>query len=668
MADARVLLAFAALAALALLFVERGVPSAFAPICALGSAGLWVVLFGCFGALRLGGWLLYLACAAAAAWVLWRCIRQKKAPGPLGYGFWFFVGAGLCVICLLWAKQPMFTGWDEFSLWGTGGKLMKIYDEFYVTAPMGWIWPQPQTPLLMTFSYIFQFFGEGFAEWQTYVAVDVFQFAAMAAVLAPFDAKRRSGWVCALPAGIVCLLTPFMFQYYETLIKLSDVYLTSLADLPMGLCFAAALCCWYGSRRRLADLVPVCITLAALTLTKDIGMTLALVVCALILIDELLARHEAAISLKKRLGMAFAKFGIAFGAVALPFVGWSAYTSAAAGVDRLQDAGGKLNASLLDFPGLFLKDLFASPQSDFFREINWGMRWQFTHNRTTMLGAGLVVVCAILAMLAVAAFITKDKGHRRRCVLFLVFSPLGFAAYYLLLTMTYLYMMRPEQALESYNRYVYPYYIGWLLCALLLLGHSCTELPVESRRLAWRPAVGSVALLGLCAAMMLRMWQLVPGVYTLLGANPAEYNERRAFAQEVRQFRQKLPVDGRTFYVNTDDDGHGWFTWSYELLPWQLDYSFGGGSLIERTQQPDGTLHKRIISADELAQYLLDTGCDRVFIDYINYGDSDFVALYGRLFEDGLAANKAGLTNLYAVVPEGGGVTLAPVLEGGQTG
>ena len=660
MDNLRILLAFAALLALALFYVRLGLSASLAPLCAVGTVALWLSLAGGLGFLRAGGWLLYLFCAGCAVFLLWQGIARKKQPPRPGFGFWFFALGGLGFIVLLWLRQPLFAGWDEFSLWGTAAKLMKLNDELYTTAPVGWIWTPTQKPAYIVFGYFFQFFGTSFAEWQTYVACDIFLLALLATLFAPFDKKLKNHWNAALPLAVLALLVPYVFQHYQEAHAVSAVYMDALGDIPLGLCFAAVFACWYGApdKRRLSAMVPVAVALALLTTTKDIGFSLALVAAAMVAADYLLAETAPgpapSLTKRRRLGGFALRLALGLAAVLVPFTAWEAYTGAISGASRLDSAVTEGGVGLLQAPLLLVRDMASPNKTNFFNQITGSMTQFFFTSRGNMLGSGLAIALLVFALLGLSCLICTNRGHRRRCVLFGALSTLGFAAYYYLVVLTsYLYIFRPEQALafESYDRYVYPYYIGWLLGAVVLL---CTGLASAQAR--WVP-VGKLALLGLAAAVFLRVGLLIPPHYTVLGVHPDEFSERREFNAHVDSLKPLLDPAGRTFLVKSGDNGIGWFMYCHQLLPWQLDYSFGG-VLEQRERQPDGTVQRRPVTPEELVAHLLESGCTTVYIDFADY---DFIQTYGALFSDGLAAYQNGRASLYTVRPGGGGVVLEPV-------
>lgn len=649
MENFRVIIAFFALFAWLAFFIQKGIKSALAPLAVCTATALWFTLFGCMGQLLLGGWLYYLLAACAGGIVVWEIVVKKQNTIKISYGLLFFVFFSLLFMGLLWAREPMFTTWDEFSFWGTAGKLTKLNNELYPTTEIGWIWPVTQTPVNIVIGYFFQFFGKEFTEWQTYLGVNVLQLSALAACLAPFEKKH---WYMAFPTGLGLFVTPFLFAHYGQPHFISSVYLDSLGDLTMGLLFGGALAAWFSApkgRGKMQAYLPFWLALGALTLTKDIGFIFALLGLVLAVADCLFRREENPLKGKARVLPVLQQGAAAFAAVLLPFFGWSFYLQRALAVNRF-NLGGKKDIGMLEMPLLFLQETFSPEKSEKYLEVMQGMVERFFQLSLTLLGPGVRVVAVILALVWLAAAITVHKNHRRRCLVFGVFSTLGFVGYSLFIAMTYIYIFRPEQTFESYERYIYPYYLGWFLGGLVLLGFSA----VASR---WKVEGGAV-LLALGLLFGFRFMQNFPLTQTVLGFHRDEYNFRREFAAGVEQLTSRLPLEGRTFIVSSGDDGSRWFTFSFQMLPWQADYSFGGGGLIQRTKQPDGTVALHELTPEEWEDYLHQTGCTHVFLDD---ADQAFWDKYGALFEDEGQAYLQGATQLYEVKQQTNGLLLVPM-------
>lgn len=655
---AGILLSFAALATLALFLVHKGVAPSAAPLAAVCGTVLFFTLFGYFGLLYAAGWVYHLAALGLAIYMGVKFFVKKMPLPKLSGGFWFFIVGSLFIIVLFWVRQPMFLNWDEFSTWGTGAKLTKLYNVLYPVAPVGWNWPATQPPAFMNFAYFMQFWGAEFSEWQTYAAYDILQLACLACLALPFSKKQAN---IAFPLMLAGLLTPYILTLSAGPTKLTAVYLTTYADIPMALLFAAALLYYFGAKQHnWAGMLPLCLCLAALPLTKaPVGVALALVVAAIVFADTLFRKADAPLGAWKRAKPALARLGLCAGSAVAGYASWSLYTSAALGVSS-GNLGGGGNIGMLEMPVQFVKDLFSSQQSGHFRLIVYGNGEQpgmlelFFSSKTTLLGSGAVVLGICLAIGLFAAFIAKDKALRRRSILFSVFSSLGFAAYYLFLTMYYIYIFTQSQAFTDYERYVYPYYIGCFLVALLLLGTAAknSRFVVE----------GKLAVLLLCALLCFRFVQTVPPVYSLVGFHSSEFDARREQSAEIQAMTQDLEMDSTTFIVSIGPSGDFmWFVYCYEFLPWQVDYSYGGGNeggnFTTYSKQPDGTVETHFVTADEWQAYLLASECDYVLIDE---ADDGFRQIYGHLFADGMESYFTEKTNLYTVQAVGQQVQLVP--------
>lgn len=658
MTDFRILIAFAALCAVALFYVSLGVKGAFAPFCAACTAIVWFSLMGTVGLLRVGGWLFYLAAAAAVVWLILRHGQGKKPLAAPGFGFWFFVGAGLALMLLLYIRQPLFLYWDEFSFWGAAGKLTKLTDTLFPVAEIGWAAPSTQKPGLVVFSYFFQFFGSGFSEWQTYAASDVFMVAGLATVLGAFDKNKH--WNAALPLMLVLFLVPFAFRHGIPTQIVSTVYMDSTAELPLGCAFGATLAMWFGGERgRLRGMGPVCLGLACLVLLKDAALMFALVAAVLVACDYLCTPQDNRPKLRGRLGGAAARLGLGLFCVAAVFLLWDAYAASVIGTSRLEDVGGTAQTGMLQMPLLFIQDLLRPEKSEIFTTVTSGMV-QYFFMRNNMFGSGFTAMLGMLGILgATALFLCpKRSALRRQCIVFGIFSTLGFAAYYLFLTLSYLYILSPIEArrLASYDRYVYPFYMGLFLVVLFL---ACQGLAAAKRRPA---AAGKAVLVLLAAGLLVRTWQFVPLQYSVLGVPQEEYSERLEFNRNVAHLKSRLDPDGKTFIVTSQDEGMRLYMYVHEMLPLRTDYSYGGGGRLRvKKPGPDGTSQVVEVTLAEFEEYLAESGCTTLYFDSIN---AIFIENYGSLFSDGLQGAAEGRTLLYSISVQDGHVWMEPVLDG----
>ncbi len=646
MSDLRPFLALLVFLVLAVFYAERGIKSALAPLCAVCSAGLIVVLFGMVGQLALGTGLVYVLAVVAAVYLLLRFWRFKKPFPNLGLGFWAFAGSCTVMLLVLCVREPLFLTWDEFSTWGTAAKLMKLNHEMYTTAEVGWVWTATQPPLLSCLGYFVQFFGMEFVPWQHYAAINFLQLAAVSALLAPLEKKH---WALAVPVALIGFVTPYLFTIYTQAVKMTAPWLDSLADVPMGFLFGAALIAWfYGAKHGWKRLLPALLALASLTFTKDTALALALVAAVLMAVDALVQKKPENRRVFVHIMAAGGVLAAGFAAVIVPFLLWAQHLAWAADINRFE-LGGVRNAGMSELFILFFSDLFSSEQSEHFQMIVQEMPRMFALQNSTMLGSGVMVTGGILALVALAAFLSGHSTQRRRCLAFGVFSTLGFLPYFLLIMVTYLYVFRPEQAFASFERYLYPYYIGWFLATVSLLAFSAAH----SRK----KELTQLLMILFSLVLGLRVWMLVPPAMSVVGFNAAEYEERRRFESRVQNLTNQLDEDGKTFIISVNDTGINWFMYCYAFLPWQVDYSYGGGAFEERELQEDGSTQVTAIDAEGFREHLVESGVTSVLVDEAN---EDFANEYGMVFSDGLESYFNEGTQVYAVVFEGDTLFLEP--------
>lgn len=648
MNEARVLLALASLLVVALFIIDKGVKPALAPLTVVCATSLYFSVFGCLGLLVAGGWVYFSLAALALGYLVYKYIIKKASLPKLDYGFWFFAFASLAVILVLWIRDPRFVEFDEFSFWGTAAKLMKIFNELYTTAPVGWNWAASYSPGLVSFTYFFQFIGSGFYEWQVYAAYDIITLAVIAAMLAPFKYKH---WDTALPVAVIGFLVPFIFRVYATPQYVASPYLDSMGDIPSGLLFGGAIACWYSAdSKRWQSLLPVCMAVMMLTSTKDTSFALSILVSGIVLMDMLFRKREQDDTLKQHLAKSGAVFGVVFAAAVLPYLGWSKYLSQLGVGHSSGEEATNISPVTMVFKGI--AELFSEEKSERFLTVAKGMPQRFVspEMKVATFGSGLVVTAVILFMLVFAVVFARAEKQRRKTIVFTVISTLGFLAYSVLIALTYIYIFRDYQVFTDYERYLSPYYIGWFIGAVVLLGKTAKDsrFAVEGRAL----------ILGICALFCFYFARTMPINYTFVGFHQDEFEFRREESRAAQRVSALLPEDSLTYLVSQDDNGKKWFTYVFEFLPRQLFYGTGGGRMGPEGAMPEGTLYFYPISRSEWEKQLIENNVTHVFIDD---ADPMFREEYGPLFADGMDGYFEGDTILYKVVVSGTGAKLMPM-------
>lgn len=625
------LVSLAALAGFAVLLARRtSLPAPLAPFTALCGVMVFLALGGMAGLLVPTGWLCF--ALAAGAWVLAFAPVGRKNPvsvlaAPGFVAFWVLAAALL--VFFAW-RQPMYSTWDEFSFWGTAAKIVKTSGALYGNAEIGWDWVGSHRPGLIMLGYFFQFFGP-YAEWRVLAGYDILLLSIFTTLTA---GAPKGAWRRVVPALGFGFLLPFLITLYGNITRTTDLYASSLSDIPLGLTFGGAMAVYYMNKRR--ALWPTALALAALCMEKDTGFAMALVAAGIIGADAFLgALAERAPA--PAAGKTLAKAAGLFVACVAAFLPWQYYLSAVTTADT-SNVGGTQQMGQAEMVITGCKELLGIGRTEKFSTIMGGMVKNLFTMTTTMVGPFIVVVALTMVLAVAAALFTREKSLRRQAGVFAVLGLGGFAAYYFFIGLTYVYVFRDEvsDGLVGFERYIYPYLLGWLLAAGALALRAMDE-----ERPAGLVQTGfGVLVLGLAGLVWLR----VPFTLTVFGCGDAAYAERRQTQAVTEEVQAVVPADAYIFFVSQGDDGSRWFLYTYEFYPWYLDYSGttgmgGGGTFALPGAMPEDTLYYHPYTTEELHDCILDSGCTYIFIEA---SDDLFAEGYAGLFSDELAGCETG--------------------------
>lgn len=465
-------LVFCAVLMLCALYVFRfNGNSATAPLFVISYSMLHMSIFAGFNQLALGAASFF---ALAIAAFLYMLFQRKKLSFKNSFftpGMVFFIAGSLFFMALYAVRQPIFTEWDEFSFWGVAPKLVTVTGQMY-SAVESSLRAVTFTPGLIAYDYLFQSFGE-FAPWKVYCAYNIMYLSVFAAALAPFSKKEKRAH--AAPLALFCFLAPFLCTEYLRLIYVSPVYRGALSDIPLGIMFGAALVAYFAAEEKdLKTMLVVIFTLACEALVKDMGFALSLVGAGIIAWDYLFVENgleHFKQALQKTFKPILSRLGWCAAFFATPvvaFMGWSLHLKNFLNLDRT-DIGGEQEMQMVEMLVTGVKELFSSNKSEKFSAVMDAMIDAFLNEDITLFGSGLCM-CAVIGLLLLIAFIAWDKKGKIRTAWFSLLSAGGFLVFYIFTGFTYVYVFKGADGygLVSYNRYIYPYYIGWLLAAALL--------------------------------------------------------------------------------------------------------------------------------------------------------------------------------------------------------
>lgn len=666
-----ILITFAALLALCLfVHAEMGLASGAAPLFVLCGTMIWYSVLGSVHLLFLAGVLWFLAALAAAFW-LWKRRKTLDPREIFSPAFVYFVLASLAVLVVFAVRRPVFVEWDEFSFWGIAAKVVKTENQLYTYNPGG-MRATTFVPGLIMLDYAFQFLGSAFVPWKVYAAYDMLYFAVFAAA---FSMLRRRQWYLAVPAAAVLTLTPFLMTVYYRDIYVRTVYMNAYADIPMGLLFGAGLVLYFAPRKKTPGvLLGTLLAITATCIAKDMGFALCLIAAAIVCFDLIfLEKEDVPFFRLKGLWGRLCWCAALVAAPVAAFLGWAAHMAAVLDVNRF-DVGGAENMGMVQMVVTGLCELVGIGRTEKFTQIMQSMRRALYTVRMTMFslggetsriggllnGSGAIVM-AVLLTIFLAAFLLGDKRMKHRTAWVFLWSTLGFAAFYIFTGFTYVYVFKDSFGYElgDYNRYVYPYYIGWFVLAVSML---CASLKNTAPG-----GLGALFLLALCGGCIWRADAFLQPQLSVLDYPETLYLGRREQEANAAAAKQYLTADDRIFFVSFAPFGLGWFQYYYEFYPDVfVDYSFGSGpeftpGTIRRADAlPDFFTGEQVeyfstqpFTGEVWCEYLRASGCTAVFMDE---WDENFVRDYGYLFSDGL---KSG-AQLYLIEDTGAQMRFVP--------
>ncbi len=647
-------------------------------------------------------------------------IKEFLTPGMV-----LFLFASMVVIVVFAIREPIFMEWDEFSFWGMAPKLVKETGQMYTVYPSN-MRVTTFVPGLVMLSYHFQFIGLAFVQWKAIAAYNILFFAVFSAVLSGLKRKNwttavPAALICFLVPyllttyyRVIHVSLPYLFVY-------SDIPLGMVLAGALALYFSAEektpvimvpVLLTIMAESVLKDTGFVLALIGAGIITVD------LILCARRQTIKEAGFKSFTEKLPQKLGWSA---GLLAGPVAT-FFAWAWHMKTFMGVDRM-DVGGAKQMGAIEIVLTGLKELFTWSALDNFAseaKFTWNAAMQTVQTHLTTLGgaelpaisfdgvvtaeqdfvsvmtnmfraffedplsmfgfripgmqnaagapltipgSGAVIVLVILAICALA-FLVANKKQKVHIAWFTVVSAVGFLMYYIFIGFMYVYVFNSWQSatLNDYNRYIYPYYIAWMLAALALL---CVALKDRSQR-----NIGNIALLCISLLFLWRWDNYVQPQLSVVNVPESYYQGMRALGEETEEVRAFLPEGASVFYICQGDNGGMWFYRYFYYFPAELDYSFGGGTLSSDFEIKSPALNNvfddelraeyagKTLTPHYLCGYLTIKGCDYILIDN---ADKIFLDNYGHLFTDNLDGYFNGDTILYKIEGSGDDMYFVPV-------
>lgn len=547
-------------------------------------------------------------------------LAQFFTPGVI-----MFLAGSVFIFCVLAVRQPMLYVWDEFSFWGTSQKLTKHYGAIYTYYESSLI-GKTTPPALAVLSVFFQPVGQGYLEWKACFAYDVMFLASFAAWTGAF---KRKEWHKSFMVFLFGFLTPFVFEVYFKVVYMVRVYISIMADIPLGVTFAGAIAVYlFGKEQQnlpctldssenknrgtyILSLLPI---LISFTLMKDMGFAFSLIVVFIIFFDLVLTHSNFEfLKIKGFWGKicACAVMGIT---VVGTFMAWTIHMAKVLKANRFE-LGGAENLGMAEMLIVGVKELLSPEKSQKFLDMQGEMINAFLSRDVSMFGSGLRTLFVITAVFAVAFVLVRGGKNMLKIASLYVTNIIGFAAYYVFHLFIYVYIFKANAyGLPSYERYMYPYYLAFMAMGVMAL---C--IAVKNPRFAKIP---DLAVFGFAGGVFLLFTYFVSYENTFLLYTQDRETIMENITQSYESIADSVEADDIIFcYSEADDSGERWFKYTYVMspavivqdIPW-----FNPDGMDEDTY--NATWRQYFL------KYVEDAGITHLMIDY---GDEKLNKIFG---------------------------------------
>ncbi len=550
---------FTALVLLAFgLYTAFNIKSQFAPLVSLALLVDITILFGMYNLLKPGVVVSYGFALAVFAYGVYKnkdSLKQKLNEF-LTPGVALFLLASVAMLIFMSVKQPLMTEWDEFSFWGISGKMVKSHDRLYTYYKSSMI-GNSTPPGLPVLTYIFQWANPQFAEWLSFFSYDVMFFAVYSAFTGLFGRKE---WNTAVMVYLFGFLVPYVFEVYTKIIYLEPVYMITYADIPLGVVFAGAVAVYFFTEtddsRSVLSILPV---LIFLTFIKDMGFALSCIVAFVAFFDIFIGRKEYTfLKLKGIFAKIFAG-GVMVATALATFLSWSMHMARVMERDPFA-LGGAENMGMIQMLITGVKELLIGPQSEKFTFVKDRMFRVFFETKISFLGSGFVIFLIVTALFAMA-IITGDKKRKLRSGMMYITGLIGFVGYYVFHIFLYVYIFKEREGRElvSYNRYIYPYYIGCMSMGVFALCNSAKN------GKKWGRFISKTAIFCYSGIILVLFNFYTDYEHLFIGCSERNFALRKNIQLKVDYITPWIGEDDVIYLYSGGDNGQRWFIYTHEF-------------------------------------------------------------------------------------------------------
>lgn len=513
-----------------------------APFVFCCSLSLVLFFFALVDLLSLG---LILATALGYFLAVLQIIRIAKNPKSLNISYLdVLIVVPFIIFYIAVAKDFKFLIWDEFSFWASSTKI--IYETNALFKEDSPIFLKSYPPIQQLFQYYFvkQTF------WSEKNVLYAQTFWVLSSILCVVGSIVRGPLNISLTFIIA---TSFLYFFNYS-------YSTIYSDQLLGVCFAASLALAYDLNKKITTIIIFFISLATLSLIKEIGILLALVAFGIFYISYFLLHQSSDGSLKAKFLYPTIVSLLGLAGVIGVLKSWSWY------VATIQATRDVVIPNFSIFTDPAWNKRLSLTLSEFFTRIvkpgflNIADRWAIS-------SPSLLFLLIVLILLSVLVVFVKPRILRTKIILTLSIIFAGALGYLAALFLSYLVFFTEYEGirLASFERYFSSYILAWILLLYALLMSAVDTLKIKS-------VVAVHALVGTL------IFFLVPSVFykevRVIKAGGEAYQLRQKTESLADKVKKYIQPKEKVYFIAQNSNGLERIMFYYAMLPYTSSMSW----------------------------------------------------------------------------------------------
>lgn len=477
----------------------------------------------------------------------------------------------------------MISSWDEFSHWGDVVKAMFTIDDF-ATSSKSMSQFQSYPPAMSLFQYFLMKLGNKYIEGHMFIAAQLF----FVSLIMTFVSKNKKV-IDALITAVILLFVPSLI--------FNNFYTTIFIDCILGLVFGYILLSIIVNEYDKHQIINLILSIFTLVLLKDVGIFLALIAIAMIIVDLIFVKKK--IKFKRNFYEKNKKYiwlvagGIA--AIAIAKATWNFDIN-------INDARISFGNEIT-FRGILN---FITRQNLGYRGIVIGnfIRNLYTENIiSSIVNFNTITLSVFLTLLLIPALKNvSNSKYYIGCILS------GLLIYIIGLVFIYCFKFTEYEAvrLASYSRYISIYFVAMIFIVTAMITSNCSNKVI--------PLLVVLLFVPYTNFFAIR--------YTVREA----MNVREPYETAIANLPEEIDGDDKIYVLSQNTSGFDYWVLKYSLRPNEINEN-NTWSIGKPYNKED--IWTRNYSQTEWMNKLIEEEYDYV---YIYKADNQFISQYAELF------------------------------------